>query len=1260
MPRKITGTTNRTSGFVNLPPRIEIRNRDNATGSYPTTLRMGDKDRRGSYSTQFDDTNTIFFGRRINDNFELTDKIKVGGVMNYSKTINSKLWTHSTDMEIRRETFVNVGGGTALDGALVFTGPGDGAGRWIQTREKIKNPILEMDVIQGPYNQSRTVLGAGLGLENPGSSVLKVQASLDGSSWEDIKEIPNNAEGLFLISAFSSRTQFEELLRKRKRVSIKISIQEFSIMKGGAFYLRIIEEAASISDPSVASWAIGKINIDYHNEEVNYPLMIDVASRVGQRVASGAIATPHTLPTLTAPGRSISGISDVHLKFTPGEGISAFDDSRINIAPENFFFQQGSDPEEVRGLSSPLWSKTQFVVDLSPNEETTFGMTSRATTTDPYNETDDTVKQQLMVYWNNNLKRWEKIAQGISANAPNLSGVGSTANLKNMIASGALGFSNCDLVATGASSSDLIVNSSNILNSYARPTTVFGFPFEGKYHATGSQIVKARDLGITKPFVLEKCQISFDSKFEFAEVGSKGLNAFSLKYGYATTSASATHQQVIIPTFFILRQQPYDNFSKNIDYKVDVMSYIDRQRNITIPGSSFRLSTDNEETSYVESSRETITYGQVSMFTSSSGGINTLNLREVLDKGLSRDAEIDILKLTGQSNASLAFDNINPLTGSFLFNFPSRLTGKINGGARFIVAEGTDKTGLWLNNSLGGRSYADLDTFARSLTSGTPGLKFGENFTNQSTNSTTSYLEVSVSSADSTDIYSPYIIMPEDEIIFGWQYPLSFSPYFNSPGSGDSSLNAMTLFGNSKLTLFGSQLKDNIEFHETNNQNLGSDAVHEIIGSEPVVDQFEISRAIENFGNYLDNYVATTAEEPVDRVLSLVQSRLTTPKGQGGAASATIQFPPKYFFPTPNNPGMNDGDMISIKDGLGQVGHFYALRYSPFYPLDASGSTPKKYDSDDDNSVDTLSVTSLWASPALAGAKILHHFTKDAIPITTGFMYGHRFSFGPPTTIQYPDAGGAGDFNPGGLGTPDFIYAFKIEGGDETGTGSSESDRLQTLQNLLEAIEASPLRMTGEAAALFPAPRLTLTLTDAGAAAQHDIVYSDAKDDLYSGLQDDYDRPSVTGFSGAVDLLDSSLGSFVRISPTQDSARVYTDSLLTNSDIGFSNSSFGTMQTSGGEIRPKYYLDSRKYGQSSHFLEQGKDSKSDFNLKTRRNGLLNVLKGESLGAPVRVEFVTGSTSDSTAIRRFRRSLASQSTSVNKTINSVLTGAFYDA
>lgn len=53
------------SGIISLPPRVAIRQKDSATGSYPTIARTGDPDFTGKYPSLFDDTNTINF---VSDN----------------------------------------------------------------------------------------------------------------------------------------------------------------------------------------------------------------------------------------------------------------------------------------------------------------------------------------------------------------------------------------------------------------------------------------------------------------------------------------------------------------------------------------------------------------------------------------------------------------------------------------------------------------------------------------------------------------------------------------------------------------------------------------------------------------------------------------------------------------------------------------------------------------------------------------------------------------------------------------------------------------------------------------------------------------------------------------------------------------------------------------------------------------------------------------------------------------------------------------
>jgi len=1283
------------SGFLNIPARLILKERDNSTGSYPSVLRLGDKDRKGTYNLQFDDTYTINFGRRIQDKFELKDSDKVDGKLGYTKVINQKLWSHTRNLEIRKESFVSTDGSTAADGALVFVGAGDSEGRWLRTREKIKNPTVTAEVIYGPYNETRSILGDGLGLKSPGTTAargLKVQVSASGTAgtWTTVKTLTGDLATLIAVSSTVSRADFDLDNNRRKRVKIKLSPQDFSSMGSQDFYLRFIQE--SVTSPFQAEWALGYINIDYHNEQVRYPLQIDASSRVGQKIATGAIANAHTLPTLTGYGRSVPGISDVHLRFTPGEEVSPFEDARINTVAEDLFFRQGSTPEVLPNFSAPLWSKTQIVVDLSPNTQTTFGLTSKCSIDNPgdssvsqqnrgtYNETDNTIKQQLMVYWNKDLKRWEKIAQGVSGNA-----AASTddSSFFDMISSGALGFSSVGMVSTG--SDHLIENqavvSSDALSSYVRPTSTFGFPYAGKYEATSSQVIKARDIGIEKPFLLEKCSLQFNSAFEFASINyDSGSRAYSLVAGVSNTNPSGRtnldNQKVFIPTFFILRQH-HDNFNKEITYYSGSSVIEEFKKTITIP-DSVHLSTDNTAASLttVENARELITYGQVTLFvsgtknqaSSATEGYGTqnaqINLDEILSRGLARDLTVDVLSLNGQTNFdSSTSGQLASITGSFAVNFPSRVSNVLPVGSQVILKLYSGSVGgLYLNNSAGGRSYGALESSARAIVNGTPTLQSSDSYYYYSPSAVSDPVEVSSNTAQTNDLYSPFIILPEDDLVFGWQYPMTDKILRAAPGKSDGRLNSMSLFGNSKLVLYGSQLREGKEFHEGLNQNLLSDNLHEIIGSESTVDQFEISRAMEYEGSYLDNYVSNLSEHPITRVGSEIQSRLTSLKSESliGRASATISITPGGIFLGGKKGGMNDGLRISLTDHLGNNAHFYGFRHEPAMPKTSGspGLLPNKIDTDDDDTTDKSRNTTVgWSSPYYANLKddTFNYSTVDPAFNVTGV----RFTV-IGTDVQYPvDGASTGYLKPSGF-TPsvDEYFSFKIEGGDNAGSTSfSNTDAFYTLFYLSQAINASSLDVTcllsSSGTGLSIKYNLTITQNAAGTVGNTNIVFKDAKD-LYSSLQDDYAFAKPASFTGGIN---STILSFARIYPLQDGTRVYVDSKLRSTDIGFANSNFGTMQTEGGSIRPKYYLSTKKYGQRINLLEQGKDGKTVQDIKTTSNvGFLDTFTGGALESPVKITFVSGS-SDTLAGSIYSESTPSDA--VNKTINSVLTGAFYD-
>lgn len=69
------------------------------------------------------------------------------------------------------------------------------------------------------------------------------------------------------------------------------------------------------------------------------------------------------------------------------------------------------------------------------------------------------------------------------------------------------------------------------------------------------------------------------------------------------------------------------------------------------------------------------------------------------------------------------------------------------------------------------------------------------------------------------------------------------------------------LQGDASLTLFGSEVKSQKEQLLSTNQNLTSDAIHEAIGNNRVLDQFENYSRLSMSGSYLDRYIGGTVQQ---------------------------------------------------------------------------------------------------------------------------------------------------------------------------------------------------------------------------------------------------------------------------------------------------------------------------------------------------------------------------------------------------------------
>jgi hypothetical protein len=127
---------------------------------------------------------------------------------------------------------------------------------------------------------------------------------------------------------------------------------------------------------------------------------------------------------------------------------------------------------------------------------------------------------------------------------------------------------------------------------------------------------------------------------------------------------------------------------------------------------------------------------------------------------------------------------------------------------------------------------------------------------------------VSGIASNSSYASSPYLIMPGDNIVLSLSKTRpclrvnANAGYWGDDVTGE--FNSTSLHGHDvqipsgtiRITLYGSYLKENNEFHDVHDDKLDSNSVYDtIIGNEPVVDQFDIAYKMERSGSYYDDVV---------------------------------------------------------------------------------------------------------------------------------------------------------------------------------------------------------------------------------------------------------------------------------------------------------------------------------------------------------------------------------------------------------------------
>ena len=913
------------SGYLNNPVRTIIKDNDNRSGEYPTIHRMNRKGTEGvKLNTVFDDTHTVKYGTRIVDDFEF--KNTESSV--FTLSVDDKKWvTSSTSVKMKRELFASEDSKVVTRGVLVLDGAPDAEGRWIRTKNKVSKPTLIFSLIQGPYNTGADNSGlATLKLyQGLPSDALSVQISEDASTWKTISMIPEFISSEASTSLIDSTGRFvhqplnivtndivdgnqiigfntSNQTQRRPIIKVKVDLHVFSSAGfKGPFYIRLIQ--ASVSNNNLSNWAIAHIDIVSRDQQVTYPYL-DAGDTATLFHRNKSIATPSIAPAIISTGSSVANVSDGGKPFFDEQEIKPFNENISIPGDNNSFYLFGTNPGSYPGFNQRLTSKTVINYEMHPASDDVIstGLIRNGTAAPVGSSNDD--GQVLLTYWNFNLNRWQEVGQPLRDNRGNhASNTDAHAHLHDNITGSCAGFGPIiDSMVKGAVGG-FSLNSAKAFEHAFLPISTYGFPNAAKYHATSSQHITAEELGITKPFLLEKLRLDFDISFAVPGTRTSTPGSAADADAFATVALDATaggvsydnrRLKVITPTFFLLRQ----NTKKNTD---DEYKYTHKTPG-TLAAAGFdgtyfepipklaKLNSGSNVETQVFDSRELVTYGQYSLIVTASTSAlpdrlddSGITMSDVLDSGILRDGHA--VRVIADADT----DNIIDVTDAM--NFSSRMAARHNKVLSAIVHN--NQPGGNLNNISLIRLDNDnqtrersLDGSSRALFSGVAGLKFSDSgetlVVSQSASVST------VPTFEQLTFDSPYLIMPKDKLIFGWQYPMPRDLRFPAGVSGNFP-NSMKVKACS-LKMFGSQVKDNKEFHEGLNQNLTTNAVHETIGNEPVIDQWQIATRNEMSGSLSDQFMFATQTAPAgteDFVTGYVIGSIISPLPDANTTNST-------------------------------------------------------------------------------------------------------------------------------------------------------------------------------------------------------------------------------------------------------------------------------------------------------------------------------------------------------------------------------------
>jgi len=507
-----------------------------------------------------------------------------------------------------------------------------------------------------------------------------------------------------------------------------------------------------------------------------------------------------------------------HLRYSPVEELGPFDENRV--MPATAFFLSGTDPDILPGFTSPVRSKIAIEIDITPaSDAMLMRNVSRRNVGEGQPVSGDNTG---FLYYNFNSRIWEQIgAQDPATKSPIYYDYAVDYSLYR---SGT--FPMQFQCTTDYDVAFSLTEESRKFYGYPKigtPIFTLGAPSETKYHATSSQTLKLSNY-INRPFLLESIKVTFD------EVEAQRINGCVSPISHNPTislkAKSGSIRDIDNYVFFAYRQSRKHGSQDDVNAVSGSSRYLIFSGSMTFWNSSSLSSGISHSPAFEHNFG--LPYTDAYNVGSFTGSIS-MNLKPAIVGP----------QFTGFSGV--------PSTDSALTN---NIYGVWPGGSSTREYQGVSPVGIFvyyhnLNDNIGQIASKNSNLDHRSL------RKFGGE-SEASTQGAVAGAEVSTLTPQSN--ISPYLLMPDDELIFGLEAGIAPSKYASNFSHITGSFLRIT-DKPCKVTLYGSMIKDGVEHLPSLNQDLSSNSIHEIIGAEPVLDQFQIEPRSSYYGSYLDDIV---------------------------------------------------------------------------------------------------------------------------------------------------------------------------------------------------------------------------------------------------------------------------------------------------------------------------------------------------------------------------------------------------------------------